>query len=249
MPSPRMNSKIIINADDFGLSAESNQAIVEAFKSGSISSTTLMANMPGFEAACELAHQHQLHGKIGVHLNLTAGLPLSDPIKGCRRFCDEFSRFRRRQTCFRLSKQERCAIETEFAAQVQACLNHGISPTHLDSHNHVHTEWPIGAAAIKVAQLYGIGAIRLSRNCGPGIGVVHKLYKLAYNSRLRYFGLAKTRYFGSAADVQQILATTRGSVEIMVHLTSEDPHCTPDDSADLGFYRGLANRQFASYAG
>jgi predicted glycoside hydrolase/deacetylase ChbG (UPF0249 family) len=38
--------KIIVNADDFGMSAEVNRAIVEAFENNVISSTTLMANMP-----------------------------------------------------------------------------------------------------------------------------------------------------------------------------------------------------------
>ena len=78
--------KIIINADDFGMSAEANKAIVEAFEKNVISSTTLMANMSGFNEACELAHRHRLLGKIGVHLNLTSGYPLSEPIRKCCAF-------------------------------------------------------------------------------------------------------------------------------------------------------------------
>src|SRR5260370_42450098 len=86
MPAPKPMRKIIVNADDFGMSAEVNRAIVEAFENNVISSTTLMANMPGFDEACELAHRHRLVSKIGLHLNLTAVYPLSSPIRRCAGF-------------------------------------------------------------------------------------------------------------------------------------------------------------------
>jgi hypothetical protein len=207
------------------MSAETNRAIVEAFENNMISSTTLMTNMPGFEEACELAHRHRLLGKIGLHVNLTSGYPLSSPIRRCPRFCDATGMFRARQTRFRLSKEERIAVEMEIASQIKACLARGLSPTHLDSHHHVHTEWAIGSAAITIARQYRIKAIRLSRNCGPGIDLVHKFYKIAYNSRLRIYGLAKTRYFGAAEDVREIFATASGDVEVMVHFGSDDHGC------------------------
>jgi predicted glycoside hydrolase/deacetylase ChbG (UPF0249 family) len=202
------------------MSAETNRAIVEAFENKVISSATLMTNTPGFDEACELAHRHRLLGKIGLHLNLTSGYPLSSPIRQCPRFCDNVGMFRARQSRFRLSKEERLAVETEIATQINACLDRGLYPTHLDSHHHVHTEWAIGAAAITIARQYRIKAIRLSRNCGPGIDLVHKLYKIAYNFRLRVYGLAKTRYFGTSEDVREILVTASGDVEVMVHFAS-----------------------------
>ena len=100
--------------------------------------------------------------------------------------------FRARQTRFRMSKEERLAVETEIASQIKACLDRGLCPTHLDSHHHVHTEWAIGAAAITIARRYGIRAIRLSRNCGPRIDLGRRGYKLAYKTRLRMYDLAKT---------------------------------------------------------
>lgn len=236
-----------MNADDFGMSAESNRAVVEAFDKGVISSATLMTTFPGFDEACELAHRHLLQGRIGVHLNLTSGYPLSEPIRRCARFCDELGRFRSRQTRFRLSKEERFAVETELAAQIEACLDRGLRPTHLDSHHHVHTEWAIGTAVIAVARRYKIEAIRLSRNCGPGIGLIHRFYKYAYNTRLRLYCLAKTRYFGSSRDVREIPAAASDDVEVMVHLTCEDAAGIPDRSEDIGIDRWAATHQLASY--
>jgi predicted glycoside hydrolase/deacetylase ChbG (UPF0249 family) len=192
MPIPKRSRKITVNADDFGMSAETNRAIVEAFENSVISSITLMTNMPGFEEACELAHRHRLLGKIGLHLNLTSGYPLSTPIRQCPRFCNNVGMLRARQTRFRMSKEERFAMVTEIATQIKACLDRGLYPTPLDSHHHVHTEWASGAAAITIARRYGIRAIRLSRNCGPRIDLVRRCYKFAYKTRLRIYGLAKT---------------------------------------------------------
>jgi len=117
----------------------------------------------------------------------------------------------------RLSRDESAAVEIEIEAQVRACLARGLTVLHLDSHHHVHTEWAIGSAVIRVARRYGILAIRLSRNCGPGINVSHRIYKSIYNRRLRVYGLAYTDVFGSASDVQTILGKTSGNIEMMVH--------------------------------
>jgi chitin disaccharide deacetylase len=248
MSHPNKSRKIIVNADDFGLSAAINLAVVDAFDRNVISSATLMTNMPGFDEACELVHRRRLQGKIGVHLNLTAGYPLSIPIRRCPRFCNDIGMFWDRQTHFWLSKDERLAVETEFAAQVQVCLDRKISPTHLDSHHHIHTEWAIGAAAIVIARRYGIEAIRLSRNCGPGIDRVRKLYKLAYNARLRMYGLAKTRYFGSFADTREIFTTASGDVEVMVHPTFDGTKNSSGHLEDVPLEHWFATHQLASYS-
>ena len=248
MLTPSRARKVIVNADDFGMSTEVNKAIVEAFEKNVISSTTLMTNMPGFDEACELAHRHRLLGKIGVHLNLTSGYPLSNPIRQCSRFCDVSGMFLRRHTIFWLSMEEKLALETEIEAQVKACLDRGLYPTHLDSHHHVHTEWAIGAPVIAVARRYGIKAVRLSRNCGPGIDLVRKFYKWAYNTRLRRYGLAKTQYFGSPADVQEILVTASGDIEVMVHPKSEDPEKNTDWGQEIGLERWFTTHQLSSYS-
>ncbi len=244
----KRSRKIIVNADDFGMSVESNRAIAEAFDQGLISSATLMTNMPGFEEACALVDRHRLQGRIGVHLNLTCGVPLSRLIRRCPRFCDELGMFRKRQTRFWLSKQERLAVKMELAAQVEACLNRGLRPTHLDSHHHVHTEWAIGSVVINVARRYGIPAVRLSRNCGPGIDPARRFYKLAYNARLRIHGLAKTKYFGSRLDVRELVAAGPGDIEVMVHLTSEDTGSIPDCSEALRTEAWVATHHIASYS-
>jgi len=90
-----MAKLLIVNADDFGKTASVNRAVIRAFETGLISSTTLMTNMPGFAEACTLTTQHELHGKVGIHLNLIEGQPLTEAMCACRRFCNPHGRFLR----------------------------------------------------------------------------------------------------------------------------------------------------------
>lgn len=244
---PTKLNRIIINADDFGLSSESNRAILAAFIDGAISSTTLMTNMPGFEEACALVHPHGLSGKIGVHLNLTEGRPLTNSIRECVRLCDEGGNFCPRRRWLRLSSREAQAIREEVDAQISACVHRGITPTHIDSHHHVHTEWPIGTIVIDAALRFGIRSIRVSRNCGAGIGGFRRIYKWAYNARLKRYGLGRCRYFGSISDVQGILGKATGDVEIMVHLTAEDSLTKVDRMDGFGYRRWQSRYELASY--
>jgi predicted glycoside hydrolase/deacetylase ChbG (UPF0249 family) len=128
----RYAGRVIINADDFGMTSEINAAIVEAFHKRWISSTTIMANMPGTEEAFALARRYNLIGCIGIHLNLTEGYPITKDIAHFYRFCDEKGRLRPRRTMFHLSTRERLAVEHEIDAQVEKCLNHDIPLTHID---------------------------------------------------------------------------------------------------------------------
>lgn len=69
--------KIIINADDFGMTKSINKAIVELMQLGTITSTTVMVNMPYVEEAKQLLNIPNV--SVGLHFNLTEGRPVSDP--------------------------------------------------------------------------------------------------------------------------------------------------------------------------
>ena len=68
--------RLIINADDFGLSPGVNRGIVEAHASGSVTSTSMLVNLPAFGDAVHYAARSPGLG-VGLHFNLTAGAPLS----------------------------------------------------------------------------------------------------------------------------------------------------------------------------
>src|SRR5260370_42326931 len=66
---------VSVNADDFGWSEGVNRGIVEAYRSGIVTSTTVLANGAAFDGAMRLARQERRLG-VGVHLNLSDGAPL-----------------------------------------------------------------------------------------------------------------------------------------------------------------------------
>jgi predicted glycoside hydrolase/deacetylase ChbG (UPF0249 family) len=221
---PTRRRNIIVNADDFGLSRQVNEAILQAFKKGLISSATIMANMPAFEEAAQLARQNHLQRRIGLHLNFTSGKPLTADIAECPRFCDAGGCWLPRRRVLRLSDKEQFMLEAEIEAQIVACEREGITPRHLDSHHHMHCEFGIAPAVIHMAKRHDIRSIRLALNCGPGREgtsaahhVLARAYRLVQNTRLRFHGLAKTDYFGDAFDTAHILRTTTADVEVMVH--------------------------------
>src|SRR3989339_1389903 len=69
---------LVINADDFGQSRGTNQAILEARLHGVLSSTSCMANMPAIEEAAKLWKQNPTLG-VGAHVSLNVGRPVLPP--------------------------------------------------------------------------------------------------------------------------------------------------------------------------
>ncbi len=204
-------SRLIVNADDFGYSEAVNKAIVTGFESALLTSTSLMANMAGFDDAVGIVGRGNVPAqKVGVHLNLTEGFALSGALAACRRFCGPDGRFiyRRDRSLFRLSRKERVAVYAELRMQLERVLAAGIRPTHLDSHHHVHTEWAIAPLVCQLARTYGIRRVRLTRNIGPVGNRAKHWYKTFFNYWFlgRRSGLVdNTDYFGDVSDMNYFL--------------------------------------------
>jgi len=213
-----MPSRVIVNADDFGLSREENAVIIRAFRCGLISSATLMANMPAFAEACALIHAEGLHERIGLHVNLSHGRPLGSAIASQRCFCNAAGEFELRLPRHRLwlRRAERAAIDDELQAQWQRCLEHGIRPSHLDSHQHVHNIWPIGEQLARFAAAKGV-PLRLARNLGGNIGPGKRLFKALLNWRLSQLAGGSAEHVCTPADLRDQHLPTRGTLEVVTH--------------------------------
>ena len=211
----KINASIIINADDFGYSNSINKAILEAFKNNIISTTTLLANMPGFDDACEIAHRENFTDKIGIHLNISEGKSLSEPIKRLTKFYkngEMYKSFKGHQ----LNKVESEAVLLELQTQLDRCKKNGINPTHCDSHHHIHHTWGIGKVVKYLALKNNIPAVRLRFNWGK-ISMQRKLFSGIYNLRLEAASLAKTNYFCEIRSVTPELLKKKTVIEVMVH--------------------------------
>ncbi len=221
---------MIINADDFGLDKMTNRGILESFKKGLCSSATMMANMPGFQEACQLTHEYNLLNHVGIHLVLRDGYPLTEKIKHLSKFCNAQG-----QLCFSpeaffigLGNPEKMVLAEEIRAQIKRCREHGLPLTHLDTHHNLHTVWSVASVLIAIARQENIRYIRIKSNTDLySIPFRFRIYTQVFNYRLKAMRLAKTRYFGS---VQHYLALKErlplnkaiDSFEICVHPKSND---------------------------
>ena len=215
---------LIVNADDLGYNAPTNEAILACFEKRLCSSATLMANMEGFEEACELAHAHGLVDHVGLHLNLSEGEPLTDEIRRCPRFCDPDGRFRllRQERVFWLQAAEQAALAHEIRAQIQRVQRSYFKITHLDSHKHLHEEWAIARTVLPLLKEAGIPYLRLARNLGFQSSVTKRGYRMMLNGWIRMHQMARTQYFGSIKDYVYERERTpenlyRRDGEIMIH--------------------------------
>jgi predicted glycoside hydrolase/deacetylase ChbG (UPF0249 family) len=158
-----MPARLIINADDFGLTPGINRAVLELHQAGVISSATLMATGPAFEEAAEIARSNPNLG-VGCHIVLVDGIPLSHPQsiptllgadgKTFRPSLLDFTQAALRGTI----DPSDVAIETQ--AQIQALQRAGIDVTHVDSHKHTHLLPAIAAPLLHTAERCGVRAFR-----------------------------------------------------------------------------------------
>ncbi len=143
---------LIINGDDFGYGKGINFGIIESHRHGILTSTTLMANMPGFDHAVELARENPDLG-IGVHLVLTCGRPLRNDIPSLVDEKGNFKHISFYEEEFSIDLDE---LYREWKDQINKVIAAGINPTHLDSHHHVNSIAPISHIFEKLAREYNL---------------------------------------------------------------------------------------------
>ena len=156
--------RVIINADDFGLCGPVNQAIIDTYLAGNLTSTTFMVNMPGTLEAARLAAQHPGLA-IGLHFCLTEGRPLT----AAASLVDATGAFLARGPLLRklLRGQVKAAeIAAEFEAQLLRLKELGIQPTHTDSHQHVHMNPGVFQAILPLLQAHKL-PVRLAVPATP----------------------------------------------------------------------------------
>ncbi len=151
---------LIVNADDFGTDRERSKGILQAGQSGIVTTTSIMANLIGDPESLHPV-QETFGNRIGVHLNLTFGAPLT---KNVRTLTREDGLFFSKPVAWRkaLGRQlDLTEVKKELSSQVQQLLTCGISPDHLDGNNHIHVFPGINAVVAGIAEEFGIRRIRV----------------------------------------------------------------------------------------
>lgn len=155
--------RLILNADDFGLTPGVNHAIVEAHEHGVLTSATLMANAPAASEAVQLFRTLPKLG-VGCHVVLIDGQPLTDPARlpslvppGSQKFRHSLGGAAARAIAGRLRPDE---VQAEAAAQFRKLRAEGVTLTHFDTHKHMHMFPSVLDGLLRAARVCGIPALR-----------------------------------------------------------------------------------------
>jgi predicted glycoside hydrolase/deacetylase ChbG (UPF0249 family) len=151
----RQKARVIINADDVGLSAAIDDSVFRLVQSGAITSVSVLAVGADVESVAKwIAGQEDI--SVGAHLCLTDGLK---PVTEAKGLVDVRGRFpglsalAARATCGLLSME---TIYEEWRAQIDVLKSSGIKVTRLDSHQHVHMLPRIAPAIVRLAKEEGL---------------------------------------------------------------------------------------------
>ena len=158
-----MPPRLIINADDFGLTPGINRAIIELHRAGVLTSATLMATGPAFDDAAALARSNPSLG-VGCHIVLTDGSPASPPETIPSLLGPDGKTFRPSLINFlhallrgRIREED---IEREASAQIHKLQQAGIPITHVDTHKHTHLFPAVARPLLRVLERTSVSAIR-----------------------------------------------------------------------------------------
>lgn len=210
-----MPPRLIINADDFGLTPGVNRAIAELHQAGALTSTTLMATGPAFDDAVATAQANPTLG-VGCHIVLTDGVPVSPPETIPTLLGPDRKTFRPSLIDFVQSllrgKISAADIEREASAQIQKLQHAGIEITHLDTHKHTHLFPPVLHPLLRLAEQNSIHAIRhpFEQSWSLALGHGNRIRRL----QVKLLGNLKTRFERQPQIRNTHVLTTNGTIGI-----------------------------------
>lgn len=224
MNAPTSGPRVIVNADDLGLSAKVNDATFGLIEAGRVTSATMIANADVFEEAATRAKQYR-NCSFGVHLNLTQFAPLSAGAK-LDGFLDGDGQLSSTWRSRPLRPSLLSAAYDELCAQIERVRSALGDPSHVDSHHHVHTSPALFPVLAALVRKYRIRKVRISRNLfepDDAKSSALLLKKRIWNFALRHAtGVRTTDYFGDLVSLVGQKPLGDCTVEVMVHPGHDD---------------------------
>ncbi len=240
--------RLIVNADDFGLSPGVNRAVELAWQQGALTQASLMAGGDAFDEAALIARQNP-GLQVGLHLTLAQGRPVLPPeqVPG---LVGTNGRFPDNPVAVGMKlffdPTIRMQLRNEIEAQILKVRATGIPLTHIDGHLNIQMHPTVFSILTELMPLHGITSFRITRE---------RLWENLRLDRTRLLGKSAERFiFGglaayarpqlrhrgiiTAVEVKGILNSGRMTedylLRILEHLqpgTSEiyfHPGCLPD---------------------
>jgi len=151
---------LVVNADDYGYYHCVSRGILKSARHGIVTATGIFANSPYLgEHVAWLRDYPQLD--LGVHLNLTEREPLTVGMRD--RLGQWAGRFPAKFALVKaiFSGTVRAEdVKAEWRAQIERCLDEGLTLTFLNSHEHIHMLPGLFQVTRALADEYGIAHVR-----------------------------------------------------------------------------------------
>ncbi|ORU00188.1 Cellobiose phosphotransferase system YdjC-like protein [Anaerovibrio sp. JC8] len=248
--------KLIVNADDFGRHELINKAVEQATEKGILRSATLMPGAKAFDSAVDIGRRHPELG-VGIHFTLVNGFPVLPPkeipslVTEEGVFVDDHSAFVKKLVSGSVNMQE---VRAELGAQLRKMQNTGLSLTHADSHQHMHTLPGVINVVLDLVKEAGIKAVRIPKAplfSGEFGGIGQLIGRLGLGtlammagSKAKARGVATPDYFagivaGEAVTEENLAGVIRdlkpGVTEVMMHPGTHNGQLIPETGWDHDF--------------
>jgi predicted glycoside hydrolase/deacetylase ChbG (UPF0249 family) len=245
--------RLIVNADDLGMSRGITDAILIAHRYGFVTSASLMANMPASEYAVgRLAIAPKLD--VGIHLNICSGKPISHPsaitsLIGVDGHFHHPALMLRKLWTWGINPRH---LEREFGAQIRWAKLRGLRLTHADSHHHMHM-YPAALGPFKRAiAAEQIPCVRASRCTvwppvealgGPHEGSIgRRLFVQLYRRALQSTVLRK---FETPDSRVSFVSKERRNFDELDHAWRRAFHSLPPGTFELACHPGISEAGFS----
>jgi hopanoid biosynthesis associated protein HpnK len=205
--------RLIVAADDFGLTEGVNQAIATAYRNGILTTASVIVNGRAFELAVGIVKNNP-GLDVGLHLNLTEGLSTADPtgipsLANLSGFLYDHP-LKLAAALFR-GRVRSADLETEIRTQIEKTIGSGLEITHIDGHKHVHVIPQVFQAICHAAPDYGIQAIRSTVERTPRLGSLLFRNRQTWPQILKQYAFAKAAtaacVFSRRGQREQVLIT------------------------------------------
>ncbi len=222
--------KLIVTADDFGISKEVNEAVEDGHKRGILTATSLMVGEPFAADAVARAKTMPKLG-VGLHVALSRAHPVS-PAKDIPDLIDANGLFRAGLVSagfrFFFLPTVRRQLKIEITAQFEAFAKTGLPLDHVNTHNHLHLHPTVLSLLLEIGPRFGMKAVRLPKDRNAkGIGVLFlKPWLALMDSRLRSQGVCTNDvllglYETGSMDTKTLISLLEGlsdqTAELMCH--------------------------------
>ncbi len=155
--------RLIVNADDFGLSDEVNEAVILAYRRGILTSCSLMSSGKAFDSAVRLARENPGLA-VGIHVTSVDGKCVLRP-REISHLVDGHGNFLGSPATLSLKyffcKRARKELLKEVEAQFEKFLGSGIECSHIDSHCHMHVNPAVFSVVAELGKRYGVKTMRV----------------------------------------------------------------------------------------